>query len=168
MSFCKLMDDLSSAWRKTDAPAEPATDDGGWYIRFRLSLRNLKPLTCQSLCPSQNQRIRQNKSRIVSEVAPERMQLPLPVLYSPADWESIFNSWIISFVQQSYSKYDCRSYGFMICCSWYIPTGFVMVSWQYHYSKNGWCIPLYLELFMLVFQTIPGRFRLQSMYYFAI
>lgn len=30
MSYSELMDDLSSAWRKADAPAEPATNDGYW------------------------------------------------------------------------------------------------------------------------------------------
>lgn len=30
MSYGELMDDLSSAWRRVDAPAEPATDDNGW------------------------------------------------------------------------------------------------------------------------------------------
>ena len=30
MSYAELMDDLSSAWRKTNAPSEPASDDGYW------------------------------------------------------------------------------------------------------------------------------------------
>ena len=30
MSFCELMDDLASAWRKIGAPAESAIDDGDW------------------------------------------------------------------------------------------------------------------------------------------
>ena len=30
MSYAELMDDLSSAWRKTNAPVEPASDDGYW------------------------------------------------------------------------------------------------------------------------------------------
>mgnify|MGYP004447602403 FL=1 len=30
MTYAELMDDLSSAWRKTDAPTEPSADDGYW------------------------------------------------------------------------------------------------------------------------------------------
>lgn len=30
MSYAELMDDLSSTWRYSDAPADPATDDGYW------------------------------------------------------------------------------------------------------------------------------------------
>lgn len=30
MSYGDLMDDLNSAWRKVDAPEEPATNDNGW------------------------------------------------------------------------------------------------------------------------------------------
>ena len=44
MTYGELMDDLSSAWRKTDAPTDPATDDGGWVYNFNYLFDELEAL----------------------------------------------------------------------------------------------------------------------------
>ncbi len=36
MSFGELMDDLPSAWRKADAPAEPSSNDNGWVHTLQI------------------------------------------------------------------------------------------------------------------------------------
>ena len=44
MSYGELMDDLSSAWRKTDAPEDPATDDGYWVHTLKIVFDELEAL----------------------------------------------------------------------------------------------------------------------------
>ena len=44
MSYGELMDDLLSAWRKTNAPIEPATDDGYWVHTLKLVFDELEAL----------------------------------------------------------------------------------------------------------------------------
>jgi len=44
MSYRELMDELSSAWRRTDAPEEPATDDGYWVHTLQIIFEELETL----------------------------------------------------------------------------------------------------------------------------
>lgn len=44
ISYGDLMDDLSSAWRKTDAPSEPHTDDGFWVHTLQCVFEELEAL----------------------------------------------------------------------------------------------------------------------------
>lgn len=38
------MDDLSSAWRREDAPADPSNDDGYWVHTWRMVFEELEAL----------------------------------------------------------------------------------------------------------------------------
>lgn len=51
MTYGELMDDLSSAWRKTDAPTDPATDDGGWVYNFNYLFDELEALGLSKPAP---------------------------------------------------------------------------------------------------------------------
>ena len=44
MSYGELMDDLSSAWRKTDAPNDPSSDDGFWVHTLKTVFEELEAL----------------------------------------------------------------------------------------------------------------------------
>ena len=44
MSYGDLMDDLSSAWREADAPADPSTDDGYWVHTLNTVFEELEAL----------------------------------------------------------------------------------------------------------------------------
>ncbi len=44
MSYGDLMDDLSSAWRRTDAPDDPSTDDGYWVHTLKIVFDELEAL----------------------------------------------------------------------------------------------------------------------------
>ena len=70
----------------------------GGYTRCRLSLMSLRHSDYPNRCPSRNpknagaspsQRNRPSRLPSVSADGRERMPSNLPVLYSPADWESI-------------------------------------------------------------------------------
>jgi hypothetical protein len=63
MSFGELMDDLSSAWRKTDAPAEPATDDDGWVHTLRIVFDELEALGLSKPVPKPEPKIRGRKPK---------------------------------------------------------------------------------------------------------
>ena len=39
-----LMDDLSSAWRRTDAPPEPRSDDGYWVHTLKCVFEEMEVL----------------------------------------------------------------------------------------------------------------------------
>jgi len=74
MSFGELMDDLSSAWRKTDSPAEPSTDDGCWVHTLQIVFDELEALGLSK--PIQNsepkKRGRKPKPKDLSEQKPKR------------------------------------------------------------------------------------------------
>jgi hypothetical protein len=38
------MDDISSAWRRADAPAEPSSDDGFWVHTIQTAMEELEAL----------------------------------------------------------------------------------------------------------------------------
>jgi hypothetical protein len=63
MSFGELMDDLSSAWRKTDAPAEPATDDDGWVHMLRIVFDELEALGLSKPVPKPEPKKRGRKPK---------------------------------------------------------------------------------------------------------
>lgn len=44
MTYGDMMEDLSEAWRKADAPKDPSSDDGGWIHTLPESLRILEAL----------------------------------------------------------------------------------------------------------------------------
>ena len=44
MSYGDLMDDLSSAWRKTNAPQKPKTVDGCWVHTLQIVFEELEAL----------------------------------------------------------------------------------------------------------------------------
>lgn len=74
MSFGELMDDLSSAWRRTDAPEEPATDDGGWVHTLQIVFDELEALGLSRPVPKPepNKRGRKPKPKEPAEQKPKR------------------------------------------------------------------------------------------------
>ena len=74
MSFGELMDDLSSAWRKTDAPSEPATDDGGWVHTLQIVFDELEALGLSKPVPKPEpkKRGRKPKPKDQTEQKPKR------------------------------------------------------------------------------------------------
>lgn len=51
MTYGDLMDDLSSAWRKTDAPAVPKSDDGCWVHTLQCVFEELEALGLSEPAP---------------------------------------------------------------------------------------------------------------------
>lgn len=74
MSYGELMDDLSSAWRRTDAPEEPATDDGYWVHTLRIVFEELETLGLSKPIPkpAPKKRGRKPKPKDPSEQKPKR------------------------------------------------------------------------------------------------
>lgn len=44
MSYAELLDDLSSAWRRVDAPSDPSTGDGFWVHTLKTVFEELEAL----------------------------------------------------------------------------------------------------------------------------
>lgn len=74
MSYGELMDDLSSAWRRTDAPEEPATDDGYWVHTLQTVFEELEALGLSKpiLKPAPKKRGRKPKPKALTEPKPKR------------------------------------------------------------------------------------------------
>lgn len=74
MSYADLMDDLSSAWRKVNAPAEPATDDGGWVHTLQTVFGELEALGLSKPVPKPEpkKRGRKPKPKDQTEQKPKR------------------------------------------------------------------------------------------------
>ena len=74
MSFGELMDDLASAWRKTDAPAEPASDDDGWVHTLQIVFDELEALGLSKPVPmpEPKKRGRKPKPKDQTEQKPKR------------------------------------------------------------------------------------------------
>lgn len=74
MSYGELMDDLSSAWRKTDAPEDPATDDGYWVHTLKIVFDELEALGLSKPVPKpeQKKRGRKPKPKDETEQKPKR------------------------------------------------------------------------------------------------
>ena len=70
----QLMDDLSSAWRKTDAPTEPATDDDGWVHTLQIVFDELEALGLSKPVPKPEpkKRGRKPKPKDPTEQKPKR------------------------------------------------------------------------------------------------
>ena len=68
------MDDLSSAWRRTDAPEEPATDDGYWVHTLQIVFEELETLGLSKPIPkpAPKKRGRKPKPKDQYEQKPKR------------------------------------------------------------------------------------------------
>lgn len=64
MSYGDLMDDLSSAWRRTDAPQEPSTDDGYWVHTLQLVFEELEALGLSKPVPKPAPKKRGRKPKV--------------------------------------------------------------------------------------------------------
>ena len=63
MSYGDLMDDLSSAWRRADAPSEPATDDGYWVHTLNTVFEELEALGLSKPVPKPEPKKRGRKPK---------------------------------------------------------------------------------------------------------
>jgi len=74
MSYGDLMDDLSSAWRKVDAPVEPSTDDGCWVHTLKTVFEELEALGLSKPVPKPEpkKRGRKPKPKDQTDLKPKR------------------------------------------------------------------------------------------------
>ena len=74
MTYAELIDDLSSAWRRTDAPKEPATDDGYWVHTLKMVFDELEALGLSKPVPKPEpkKRGRKPKPKDETEQKPKR------------------------------------------------------------------------------------------------
>lgn len=63
MSYGDLMDDLSSAWRRTDAPNDPSTDDGYWVHTLKTVFEELEALGLSKPVPKPEPKKRGRKPK---------------------------------------------------------------------------------------------------------
>ena len=63
MSYGDLMDDLSSAWRKADAPQKPKTDDGYWVHTLQIVFEELEALGLSEPVPKPEPKKRGRKKK---------------------------------------------------------------------------------------------------------
>ena len=63
MSYGDLMDDLSSAWRKADAPQKPKTDDGCWVHTLQIVFEELEALGLSEPVPKPEPKKRGRKKK---------------------------------------------------------------------------------------------------------
>ena len=68
MSYGDLMDDLSSAWRKTDAPTSPSTDDGCWVHTLKTVFEELEALGLSKPVPKHEPKKRGRKPKPKDQV----------------------------------------------------------------------------------------------------
>lgn len=72
MSYGDLMDDLSSAWRRVDAPAEPSTDDGYWVHTLKTVFEELETLGLSKPVPKSEPKKRGRKPKPKNQTDPKR------------------------------------------------------------------------------------------------
>lgn len=74
ISYGDLMDDLSSAWRRTDAPPEPRSDDGCWVHTLKGVFEELEALglSIPEPKPEPKERGRKPKPKDPKTVKPKR------------------------------------------------------------------------------------------------
>lgn len=74
MCYGDLMDDLSSAWRRTDAPCEPSTDDGYWVHTLKSVFEELEALGLSKPIPKPEpkKRGRKPKPKDSTDIKPKR------------------------------------------------------------------------------------------------
>lgn len=71
MSYGDLMDDLLSAWRRVDAPAEPSTDDGYWVHTLKTVFEELEALGLSKPVPKPEPRKRGRKPKPKNQTDPK-------------------------------------------------------------------------------------------------
>lgn len=74
MTYGGLMDNLSSAWRRADAPLEPATDDGYWVHTFQIVFDELEALGLSKPEPKPEPKKRGRKSKPKNQAEQEPMR----------------------------------------------------------------------------------------------
>jgi len=72
MSYGDLMDDLSSAWRKADAPSEAKSDDAYWIHTLQTVFTELEALGLSKPVPKPEPKKRGRKPKAQSEPKPKR------------------------------------------------------------------------------------------------
>lgn len=72
MSYGEMMDDLSSAWRRVDAPANPKTDDGCWVHTLQTVFEELEALGLSEPVPKPEPKKRGRKKKEAAEPKPKR------------------------------------------------------------------------------------------------
>ena len=74
ISYGDLMDDLSSAWRRTDAPPEPSSDDGYWVHTLKYVFDELEALGLSTPEPKPEPSDHRNTDTLSSDRDPD----PIP------------------------------------------------------------------------------------------
>lgn len=72
MSYGDLMDDLSSAWRRVDAPSNPKTGDDGWVHTLNTVFEELEVLGLSEPLPKPEPKKRGRKKKEPAEQKPKR------------------------------------------------------------------------------------------------
>lgn len=72
MSYGELMDDLSSAWRRTDAPEKPKSDDTGWVHTLQIVFEELEALGLSEPIPKPEPKKRGRKKKEPEVPKPKR------------------------------------------------------------------------------------------------
>ena len=72
MSYGELMDDLCSAWRRVDAPANPKTSDGYWAHTLQEVFNELEVLGLSEADPKPKPKKRGRKPKPQTESKPKR------------------------------------------------------------------------------------------------
>lgn len=71
MTYGELMDDLSSAWRRTDAPEDAATDDGYWVHTLQIVFDELEALGLSKPVPKPEPKKRGRKPKPKDQTEPK-------------------------------------------------------------------------------------------------
>lgn len=98
MSYAELLDDLSSAWRRVDAPSDPSTGDGFLVHTLKTVFEELEALGLSKPIPELEPKKRgreltpkeggEQKKPSAPLVAHANSGLQAKPFYSPADWET--------------------------------------------------------------------------------
>ena len=72
MSYSELMDDLASAWRRTDAPTEARSDDKYWVHTLQTVFEELEALGLSQPIPKPEPKKRGRKRKEITEQKPKR------------------------------------------------------------------------------------------------
>lgn len=72
LSYDDLMEDLSTAWRRTDAPVNPKTDDGYWVHTLEMAFRELEALGLSEPVPKPEPKKRGRKRKDPEIAKPKR------------------------------------------------------------------------------------------------
>ena len=72
MSYGDLLEDLSSAWRKADAPVDPSTDDGYWVHTLKTVFEELELLGLSKPVPQPEPKKRGRPKKEITHEKPKR------------------------------------------------------------------------------------------------